>query len=137
MFTTAVFNRLRDDFVLAAMLSTYNGRPAIFTAEPIPGDAELPYIVAAGNVADAPWESKTSRGRDIRRDIRCYARATGSMVQVESMAERVRKLFHRQKVPVEGHENILTLCTGPVIGPTDGTAYGLSVTVRFVLEEVG
>lgn len=136
VFTAAVYDRLRNDTALAAMLSTYNGRPAIFTTEPIPGDAALPYIVTAGHVSDAPWDTKTSRGRDIMRDIRCYTEATGSMVAVESMAERVRQMFHQQKIPVEGHSNVMTACTGPIIGPTDGTAYGLIVTVRFILEEV-
>jgi hypothetical protein len=136
VFTAAIYNRLRNDATLVAMLSTYNGRPAIFTVDPVPGDAVLPYIVAVGHVADAPWDTKTSRGRNILRDIRCYAEATGSMALVESMAERVRILFHRQKIPVEGYDNVMTTCTGPIIGPADGSVYGLIVTVRFVLEEV-
>jgi len=136
VFTAAVYNRLRNDANLTTMLSTYNGRPAIFTVNPVPGDAELPYIVAAGHVADAPWDTKTSRGRDILRDIRCYTEATGSMTLVESMAERVRILFHRQKIPVEGYSNIMTICTGPMTGPVDGLVYGLIVTVQFVFEEV-
>lgn len=136
VFTVAIYSRLREDATLTALLSTYDGRPAIFTVDPAPGDAELPYIVTAGHVSDVPWDTKTTRGRDIRRDIRCYAAATGSMVQIESIAEKVRKLFHRQKIPVEGYNNVFTSCTGPIIGPTDGTVYGLIVTVRFIFEEV-
>jgi len=117
------------------MLTTYNGQPAIFTTDPVPGDAKLPYIVTAGHVADTPWDTATGVGREILRDIRCYVDATGSMAQIENIAERVRQLFNWQRIQVEGYETVIATCTGPIIGETDGESFGLIITVRlFVLE---
>lgn len=134
--TAALYGRLSGDLVLAAMLATYNGRPAVFTVNPVPGDAQLPYIVAAGHVSDNPWDTKTTRGREIRRDVLCYAEATGSMAQVEAIAERVRVLLHRQPLVLQGYRNVLVECTGPIVAQADEVAYGLAVTVRLLLEEV-
>lgn len=136
VFTAAIYNRLVGDPILVSMLNTYKGQPAIFTIDPVPGDAKLPYIVAAGHIADAPWDTMDSEGRDIRRDIRCYTEATGSMAQVESIAERVRQLFHGKEIAVEGYHNVLTTCTGPILGPAEDSVYGLIVTVRFLLEKL-
>ncbi len=131
--TQAIYNRLKDDTMLAGMLSTYNNRPAIFTAQPVPGDAVLPYVIVSGPIADAPWDTKTGFGREITRDIRCYAEQTGSVMLVDNIAERVRQLFHRQMVAVNGYNNVMTVCSGPYAGSTDD-AYGRIVTVRFILE---
>lgn len=133
--TRAIYDRLASDSVLTAMLAVYRGRPAIFTAPP-PGDAKFPMIVTVGNVTDTPDDTKTTRGREVRRDIACYTRATGSMAEVEAIAERVRQLFHRVTLPVDGHRVWLCEASGPVLGETDGTVYGLVVTVRLRMQEV-
>lgn len=135
VFTEAIYNQLKNDTELVNMVNTYNGLPAIFTIDPVPGDAVLPYIVISGNISDAPYDTKTNLGRDITRDIRCYTAANGSVSLVESMAERVRHIFHRKSIPVEGYHNVLISCTGPITSSGED-AYGQVVTVRFLLEEV-
>lgn len=134
--TAAVADRLKGDSVLAGLLSTYNGSPAVFTIEPVPGDAKLPYISTPPNIADVDADTKTTFGRDIRRDIRCFAPADGSATLVEQIAERVRWLFHRQKFFVSGYGLVQSTCAGPFLLPTDGTVYGLGLTVRLILQEV-
>lgn len=134
--TQAFYNRLAGDAPLTALLSRYNGAPAIFTIEPVPEDARLPFIVAIGDVATSPFDTKTTRGRDIARDIRCYTEATGSAADVEAIAERVRVLFHRYRLAVAGFGTVLAIASGPSIAPTDETVYGMLVTVRLIIEEV-
>lgn len=133
--TRAIYDRLASDSVLTAMLAVYRGRPAIFTAPP-PGDAPYPMIVTIGNVTDDPDDTKTSRGREVRRDIGCYTKATGSMADLEAVAERVRQLFHRATLAVDGYRVWLCEASGPVLGETDQTVYGLVVTVRLRMQEV-
>lgn len=133
VFTEAFYHQLRNDAELVSMLATYNGLPAIFTVDPVPGDAVLPYIVTAGSVADTSWDTTYSEGRIIVRDIRCYTAATGSMIAVENMAERVRHLFHRRRIPIDGYDNVITKCTGPIEGPEEDDAYGMIVTVEMHL----
>jgi len=132
--TEAIHDVLAGDGTLTAMLATYGGEPAIFTTDPAPGDATLPYIVSAGEVAQTPFDTKTTRGRVAVRDVRCYTDATGSAVVVEAIAERVRALLHRQTLAISDFECVIAECSGPVVA--DGQdAYGRIVTVRLTMEE--
>lgn len=126
-------DRLAGDATLAGLLNTYGGEPAVFTVDPAPGDATLPYIVTAGEVSVAPFDTKTTRGRTIVRDIRCYDAADGSAITVEAIAERARALFHRQEITVAGYKWILSECTGPIVAD-ERDAYGRIVSVRMILE---
>ncbi len=133
--TSALYTLLAGDATLTGLLATYGGGPAIFTTDPPPDDATLPYIVTAGDVADAPWDTKNSRGRDIRRDVRCYAPANGSAVTVEEIADRVAVLLHRRSFPIDGRTVVVADVSGPFNGPAEDTAYGRILTPRFKIEE--
>lgn len=132
--TSAIYERLSGDATLVALLTTYEDLPAIFTTDPAPGDASMPYIVTAGEIAQSPFDTKTTRGRDISRDIRCYAPAGGSAQTVETIAERVRALLHRQELAVDGFEWMLSECSGPIVAD-EQDAYGRIVSVRLVIQE--
>lgn len=134
LVTGAVYGVLAGDAELVGLLGTYHGEPAVFTTDPAPGDAPERCIVTAGNLSDAPWDTKTSRGRDIRRDVRCYDAAGGSAVVVEAMAERVRELFHRQPLPLPGYRTLLAECTGP-LAADEPDAYGRIVTCHWIMEQ--
>lgn len=131
--TAAIYDRLAGDPELVAMLATYRGEPAVFTTDPAPGDATLPFIVTAGHVVDTSFDTKTTLGREIWRDVRCYAEADGSAALIESIAERVRALLHRQPLTIEGFGVWLSECSGP-IASDDTEAYGRIVTVRLVMQ---
>ena len=133
--TDPFYECMAGDPTLAAMLATYKGAPAVFTTDPVPGDALLPYIVTAGEVVGTPFDTKTSRGRTVWRDVRCYDNANGSAVQVELMAERVRALFHRQAISITDFEWIWGECSGPIVAD-ELKAYGRVVTVKITIEEV-
>jgi len=133
--TAAIHDVLADDATLAAMLATYGGEPAVFTTDPAPGDATLPYIVSAGDVAQVPADTKTTRGRTVTRDVRCYTEATGSAAAVETIAERVRALLHRQTIAISDFECVVADCSGPMAA--DGQdAYGRIVTLTMTIKEV-
>lgn len=132
--TDGIHALLVEDATLAGLLNTYGGEPAVFTMDPAPGDAQLPYIVTAGEVSTAPFDTKTTRGREIMRDVRCYDAADGSAAAVEAIAERVRALLHRQTLTVAGFNWMLSECTGPVVAD-ERDAYGRIVTVRMIIQE--
>jgi hypothetical protein len=134
--TDALHTRLAADATLAALLSEYGGEPAIFTTDPAPDDAVLPYIVSAGEVAQSPADTKNSRGREVMRDVRCYAADSGSATTVEAIAERVRTLLHRHELAISGGETIIAFCTGPVAAD-ERDAYGRIVTVNLRVDENG
>jgi hypothetical protein len=135
ILTKTIYDKLAGDATLTGLLATYGGGPAIFTTDPAPGDATLPYLVTAGEVSQAPADTKTTLGRDIMRDVRCYADANGSAVIVEAIAERVRFLLHRKVMTIPGFVWILGDCSGPIVAD-ELDAYGRIITVRLMVEEL-
>lgn len=138
--TQALYTFLAEDADLTALLATYQDAPAIFTTDPAPGDAALPYIVSAGEVTQVPMDTKTTRGRDLRRDVRCYAAATGSAVLVEQIAERVRALLHRQPIVIAGFNWLVSDITGPIVADERETqsgrdTYGRVLTLSLKAQE--
>lgn len=134
ILTVALYDKLAGDPTLTGMLSTYEGLTAVFTTDPAPEGATLPYIVTAGDVAQTPADTKTTRGRTVLRDVRCYAEADGSAVVVEAIAERVRALLHRQALSISGYRWIISDCAGP-IAADEPDAYGRIVTLSLTAQE--
>lgn len=134
VFTQAIYNVLANDYDLAALLATYGGVPAVFTTDPVPVDATLPYIIAVGDVVNTSFDTKNSRGREIWRDVRCYTDNTGSDAAVEAIAERVRAILHRQEVVISGYNWIMTDVNGP-IAANESDAKGRVVTVKIIAQE--
>ena len=134
MFNKAIFDRLTADATLTAMLATYEGSPAMFTTDPVPGNAMPPYIVCAGTVASVPFDTKTTRGRAPAVDVRCYAEANGSAVVVEAIADRVLSLLHRQTLSIDDFNWVLSSASGPVAADEEHF-YGRVVSLFLKAEE--
>lgn len=135
MIAKAVHLKLSEDATLAALLASYNSKPAIFTTDPAPGDAVLPYIVASTVPVQTPWDTKTTRGRTAWLDVRCYAPVSGSAVAINAIAERSRALLHRQPLLIDDHIWLWSECSGPV-SADETNAYGRILTLRVTAEEI-
>lgn len=135
--TAAIYQRLAGDPELQQMLATYQGAPAVFTDDRLPGDEggqpspEFPYVWSHGEVANEPFDTKTSTGRTPTRDIVAYHshRATS---EVEAIAERVYSLFHRHRLTVDGFRTVTARASGPIRLSSDDYDARI-VTVRFRL----
>lgn len=134
MFLEAIYDKLSADSTLTALLGTYEGEPAIFTVDPAPGDADMPFIVISPILDQAPFDTKTSQGRSARIDVRCYAGATGSAVNIEAISERVYTLLHRSELTIDGHAWLWSSCFGP-ISADEADAYGRIITLQVTAEE--
>ena len=132
--TQGIYDYLSTDLPLVAMLASYEGAPAIFTIDPVPGDAVLPYLVSSGDVADTSFDTKLDLGRRIWRDVRCYATADGDSIPVELIAERVRALLHRHRLVVAGYGTLVAECSGPVTR-NEQDVYGRIVSVKLIMME--
>lgn len=128
VFTAAIYGVLANDAPLVALLAGYKAGPAIFTIAPVPGDAVPPYVVTAGEVASRPFDTKTSRGRAFMRDVKVYAKATGSASLVETIAERVRWLLHRRPLVIAGFDWVISDVSGPV-ALDEADYYGRALTL--------
>lgn len=133
--TKAIVDLLKTDHQLVAMLPVYKGEPTIYSTDPAPGETPSPYIVTAGEVVHLAWDTKTSRGRDVVRDVRVYAPAEGSAVIVEEISDRVRVLLHRMPLNVNGFRWIISEVTGPVVAD-ETDYYGRILSLNLKIEEV-
>jgi hypothetical protein len=134
ILTPSIYDTLAGDGTLAGLLAEYNGSPAVFTTDPAPGDAQLPYVVTVGEVSQAAFDTKTTRGRSLIRDVRCYAAADGSAIVVEAIAERVRRLLHLQALTIDGFDWLVSECSGPIVADEPDT-YGRIVSLRLIAQE--
>jgi hypothetical protein len=112
--TAPIHQRLATDPELVELLDTYEGQPAVFTDDRIPSGFPVDrfHVVSPGNVADEPWDTKTHQGRRPTRDLIVYG-PHRSTRQIEQIAERVRALFHRHSLEVDGHRTVVARCSGP------------------------
>ena len=134
--TVALYDRLANDVSLVNMLAARSdGGISIYTPDLVPEDAPLPYVASTGEGVTTPMDSKTTLGRRVWRDIRCYAPMDGSAVLVESIAERVRWLLHRKPLTITGYDVWVADVTGP-IAANEEDAYGRVLTLRMVMQEV-
>jgi len=137
--TQAIFDRLSNDGTLTAMLSLYNGRPAIFTQEDIPPAVQYPYIVSAGEVSNTPWRGKDYFGQMILRDIRCYDASIKGSKLIEDIADRIKALFRPDDElvfpPGSQLRTVMQETRGPIMAPTEQTSQGRVVTVHMIVTE--
>jgi len=139
--TQAIYDKLSQDATLVALLATYPvgspQNPAIFTAWPIPPDAARPYVYSRGSVSDTHFdEINTNLGRDIIRDVTCIADNTGSDAAIETIAERIRTILHRQPLTVPSGTHVMSQCIGgPSVAETDDSLTGRQLSIRIVTME--
>ena len=128
----AIYDKLCADTTLTALLSTHAGLPAIFTSDIVPRGTSLPYCVM-GLVSDEPYDTKDTRGRSVIVDIQVWYPSEGSVLNLNAAAERVRTLLHRVLLTVEGFNQIITSCSGPMDLSPDPIAWGRNVELRTIL----
>lgn len=136
---TAFVDAMKADTALAGMITTFRGSAAVFGQSPVPRRARRPYIVTASNLSDVPFDTLDSAdgfGRDIRRDVFIYDDHPAGLVRIEQIAERVRAIFHRQRIAPSGWRGVFTtVVSGPLPAPTDDSIIGRVLTVRAVITE--
>lgn len=140
--TQGFYDKLVGDATLLGLIASYAPAgsptaPAIFTAWPVPPDAARPYVFTRGQVSDVHFdEINTNFGRDVLRDVTVIADNTGSSSDVETIAERIRTLMHRQSMTIPDGDHIMTICIGgPVPAETDDSLTGRRLTFRIVVME--
>lgn len=135
MITASIVSALQTDVILTPLLAKNAlGKPAVYGQDPPPGDAQFPLILSPGNFGDLPFDTKTSEGRDIQRDVAVYGKTGDGVAIVEEIAERLREIFHNTSFSVQGWGTVLSeVVSGPVANDGDGTV-GRVLTVRLVIE---
>ena len=99
--TQGFYDRLSNDSTLTALLGTYKSAPSILTQRPTPPGFGIvengPYVLTTGETVSIPGmaDVKNAGGREVLRDIYAFAQLNTDPAVLESIAERIRALFHR------------------------------------------
>jgi hypothetical protein len=137
----SLISRLSSDATLDGMLARsiiLPTEPAVYATSLVPATAELPYIVITGPVSDLPDDTFETEYREVLIDVQCYTARPdmggGSVVLVNTLAERVRDVLHRKplNLGLDNPRNILLRVAGPQQNDDD-TAYGRVLQVRFLM----
>ena len=125
------------DGAITALISTWEGEPAVFTRRPVPDDVTYPFILVAPSVSigDADW-LKTRIPRP-RHDVIAYGQQARDYRPIQDLGYLLRQKFHRQpfSITVAGYSVLEIVATGPMAAPVDdanevGRAVLLAVKLR-------
>lgn len=130
----AVYNRLLAwPGLTALVIKRYRGVPAIFTRFPVPEDAPDEFVVLGPPVTDVEASSKTSRGRELMRDVSSYTLATGDPTRVNAIAAQVRAALRRWQPDLGSGTRVLVAePSGPIANDGDST-YGRVISIRLIV----
>jgi hypothetical protein len=128
----AIHARLAADTAFASQLATIASVPAIATERPVPPDMPLPYAVVNEPASNTPFDTKTTRGREVLLDVGIFVSRESGAALCEDLAELARDAIHREPLAVAGYGNLVASVTGPVGAPADNL-HGRIITVRTVL----
>jgi hypothetical protein len=132
---------LVNDPTVAGALTAYQGSLPIFTRRPAPTDAPYPMILVSPDVTHADEDGVSDKRPVITRDIAVYGQndTAPHYRTVESLAYRVRDLFHRmrQSIAVSGWNVVSIMATGPIPAPSDDDrTIGRMVTLTIRLSQL-
>lgn len=132
---------LKDDAMIAAILSEWKGEPSIFTRRPVPDDATEIMLVIGPDLSIGNEDALVSQRPVVSRDIIAYGRkgppgdAADQTREVEALGYLLRAKFHRKKwsITVPGYQVFEITVQGPFVAPTDDDsimARGVSLTIK-------
>lgn len=97
-----IFDTLNANAALVAMLSTYNGQPAIFDEVPQANDAgnplDFPYVVI-GSAQDSPFDTDNSAGKEVVTEVHVWSR-TANFVETKAIQGQIYNSLHTVDLPM-------------------------------------
>lgn len=139
--TKAIRDSLNRTDTITAMLDVYEGEPAVFDDQ-APDDylakqAKACIILAVptrnenvGTLTEEIWAQT--------RDVRIYARRSGSAADIDILAGLVRDLFHLrpEEIEVEGGKCTISTASAPLGAPTtDSELVGRRISLNLELQQ--
>lgn len=120
-FGAAIRTALVNDATVAGLIGEWENEPAVFTRTPVPADAPMPFIVVPADASNVDVGGLNNEKPNVIKDIMIYGDQPDHYRIVESIAYRVRELFHRTRfsISVAGYNIVLITATGPIPAPTD------------------
>lgn len=128
---------LVDDATIATTLPQYLGEPAVATRRPVPDDFPALCIIVNPDAGIADQDFINTQMPIVVRNIAVYGQQPDDYRSVETLAYRVREIFHRQKGAIRpsGYQLLDIVASGPFPAPNDdettvGRIVGLTISLR-------
>ncbi|MEY5098721.1 MAG: hypothetical protein RJA36_1440 [Pseudomonadota bacterium] len=129
----AIRDLLLQDEPFCAYLSTYMGEKAIFTADRVPPDANMPFLMLGPPVTDEPdriMDGESGR-RTVTKDLKLYFPGNADEGPLEEAAERLRNILADRSLTVPGFSRArIAIVNGPIGLSADTDADGRLVSIR-------
>ncbi len=146
--TRRVYDVLINDAGLTAQLASYGGVPAIFTTDPVPEGAPLPYVWMRGASQKVRVDTLDISMRTVSRDIVAFTEKSGDPTAVDDIAWHIRGLFdsaHGEALSGGGLGGmpdpnggtwypVILDASGPNEANSDPDTYGRSVDITVTME---
>ena len=132
--TQGIFDLLIGSASLAALVSDFEGDPAVFFQQEPPGDAQPPYVHSRGFSGFGTPLDLDGKFREIQFSVEAYTDETGDPTQVNTLGDTVADLFRvPTQLAIAGYRIVHTVVEGPIEIDTDPDTYGRSVAVRCMI----
>ncbi len=138
MILDAIQTLLVNDTTLTDQLAVYDfgdgNKPAIFTVDPMPTDANHPAVIITTVGGTSDFGTRAKKGGETRADVRVYNDKGYSRSTLDSIAWRLWDLLERGTLDIDGYEEVGVSCSPPIIAPDpDGfPGYRLECTIRIL-----
>lgn len=134
-FTKTIYDRLRNDATLVALLGSTND--SIITGEQTPPIGSLwPIVWAYGFTSFEDAGVKNSGGVRFTKDLIVMSRELASSQEVETIAQHIYFLFNRQPFAIEGYNSIVVEASGPRSMPSDENISAMTVSLTVHAMEI-
>jgi uncharacterized protein DUF3168 len=135
MLTRSIFDRLSDDVTLAELLGIYQDDPCVFSGRNVPEDAPRPYIWIQPPSLNRSWNTKNSRGREVRQEVIAVTDNHGSTLACDAIGNRIRALLDRSPLDVDGDSAgtvivVIVDADGPIEHESDESVIARRVSVH-------
>lgn len=119
------------------LLGLYASNPSVHTVRPVPPSAQFPMIIAGPVLGRDGLQDGINDHRPVLSvDVSSYGENESHYTIVESIAEKVFGLFHRQRnLTIANYDIVEIRCSGPFPAPVDdenqiGRRVALSISLR-------
>lgn len=110
-----------------------DGDLAVFVQSPVPGEAQRPYCAVSAPMSANGFDTKTRIGAEWMLDIGVYCDNTGSLTQINALADRIFRLLRytgQSALEIDGFSVVLCRVNWPIVAPTDETLVGRIIMLQ-------
>ncbi len=129
----AIWNALKGDTDLVALVSTYAGQPAIFTGDLVPEQAKLPFIVINPPFTAVKQRTSIYDGFELLFDIAVISQKTTSSALIDELTQAVYGVLLTTEIEIVDYKTLHQSVAQAISLDTDGEVAGRNIQFNIIL----